>query len=52
MTEKEEPEKLQPIEVKLIKEKEKPHEEPEDVQYYTDLDITKEDIEEFEKDGT
>ncbi len=49
MTEKEKP--PPPIEVKLIKEKEKPEEEPEDTQYYTELDITKEDIEEFEKDG-
>jgi len=48
----EEKQEVKPIEV-TIKEKEKPkEEEPEDSQYYDDLELTKDDIEEFEKDGT
>ncbi len=49
MTDKES-EKAAPIEVKIIEKPIKQEEEPEEIQYYDDLEITKEDIEEFEKD--
>ncbi len=47
-----EKEKQEPIEV-IIKEKPKVQEEaPEESSYHDGLEITKEEIEEFEKDGT
>ncbi len=45
-------EKPIPIEVKVIKEKEVPEEATEDSSYHEGLIITKEEIEEFEKDGS
>ncbi len=40
-------EKPVPIEVKIIKEKDPPVEEPDEDQYYDDLKITEQDIKEF-----
>ncbi len=44
-------EKPKPIEVQVIKEEVKPEEPDEDSQYHDGLRISKEEIEEFEKDG-
>ncbi len=43
---------IKPLEVKIIKEPEKPEEADEDSHYHEGLEVTKEEIEEFEKDGT
>ncbi len=52
MTDKKE-EKVIPIEVIVTNQPEQKKEEPsEDEQYHDNLEITKEEIEEFEKDGS